>query len=230
MEVSYEKQTVDNPNPIARFAHRARLKKSKQLLMPFLTESAVLLDYGCGQGRFLHDIATYISAQRPRVALLGYDPYQSAQYDSYRIVSDPAAIAAQSVTILTCLEVCEHLSDLETQEFIDFALRVLAPNGKLLVSVPIMTGPPVLLKELSRVILFRRRSDMTASELFRAAFFAIPARRADDIKTSHRGFDWRTTQRTLLENFRYVNIEFSPLPFKNPYWQSQALMMFQNEL
>src|ERR1700753_193656 len=81
MEVSYEKQTVDNPNPLARFAHRTRLKKSKRLLAPLLTDSAVLLDYGCGQGRFLHDIATDIEEKRPNVVLLGYDPYQSAQFD-----------------------------------------------------------------------------------------------------------------------------------------------------
>jgi cyclopropane fatty-acyl-phospholipid synthase-like methyltransferase len=227
MEVSYEKQTVDNPNPIARFAHRTRLKKSKRLLMPFLTESAVLLDYGCGQGRFLHDIATDINEQTPRVELLGYDPYQSAQYDGYRIVSDPTAIAAQSVTILTCLEVCEHLTDSETQEFIDFALYALAPNGRMLVTVPIMTGPAVLLKELSRSILFRRRSDMTGSELFKAAFLGIPARRADDIKASHRGFDWRVTRQTLLKNFRCVDTEYSPLPFKIPHFQSQVLMLFE---
>jgi len=225
--VPYEKQTVDSPNPIARFAHRARLKRSKRLLMPLLGESAVLLDYGCGQGRFLHDIASDIKVQKPGVVLLGYDPYQSAQYDGYRIVSDPAAIAAQSVTVLTCLEVCEHLTDSETQEFIDFAMNVLTPTGRLLVSVPIMTGPAVLLKELSRSILFRRRSDMTASELFEAAFLGIPARRAEDIKTSHRGFDWRVTQQSLLKNFRCVNIEFSPLPYKSPYGQSQILMLFQ---
>jgi 2-polyprenyl-3-methyl-5-hydroxy-6-metoxy-1,4-benzoquinol methylase len=227
VEVSYEKQTVDNPNPIARFAHRTRLKKSKRLLTPFLTESAVLLDYGCGQGKFLHDIAIDIKEEKPGVVLLGYDPYQSAQYNDYRIVSDPDAIAAQSVTILTCLEVCEHLTDSETQEFVDFALHALAPNGRMLVTVPIMTGPAVLLKELSRSILFRRRSDMTPSELFNAAFRGIPARRADDIKASHRGFDWRLTQQTLLRNFRCIDIEFSPLPFKSPHVQSQVLMLFE---
>jgi hypothetical protein len=225
--VSYGKQTVDSPNPIARFAHQARLEKSKRLVTPFLGESAVSLDYGCGQGRFLHDIALDIKGQKPDVVLLGYDGYMTSQYDGYRIVSDQTAIAAQSVTILTCLEVCEHLTDSETQEFIDFAMNVLAPNGRLLVSVPIMMGPAVLLKELSRSILFRRRSDMTASELFKAAFLGIPARRADDIKTSHSGFDWCVTQQTLLENFRCVNIEFSPLPFKSPYGRSQVLMLFQ---
>lgn len=225
--VPYDKQTVDNPNPIARFAHQARLKKSKRLVTPFLAESAVLLDYGCGQGRFLHDIASAIKDQNPHVTLLGYDPYMSAEYDGYRIVSDPDAIAPRSVTILTCLEVCEHLTVSETQEFITFALNVLEPNGRLLVSVPIMTGPAVLLKELSRSILFRRRSDMTASELFKAAFLGIPARRAENIKDSHRGFDWRVTRRTLLESFHCVSIEFSPLPFKGPYGQSQVLMLYQ---
>ena len=227
MDVSYEKQTVDSPNPIARFAHRTRLKKSKRLLKPFLQESAVLLDYGCGQGKFLHDIAIDIKEEKPGVVLLGYDPYMNANYDDFRIVSDPAAIAPQSVTILTCLEVCEHLTDAETQEFVDFALHALAPNGKMLVTVPIMTGPPVLVKELSRSILFRQRSDMTGSELFKAAFRGIPARRADDIKASHRGFDWRVTRQTLLENFRCIKIEYSPLPFKNPYAQSQVMMLFE---
>lgn len=226
--VPYEKQTVDNPNPIARFAHRVRLRKSKRLVLPFLANSAMLLDYGCGQGRFLHDIAMEVKDDESRAVLVGYDPYMSAEYDGYRIVSDPDAIVARSVTVLTCLEVCEHLSDSETQEFMDFALRVLAPNGRLLVSVPIMTGPAVLVKELSRSILFRRRSDMTAAELFKAAVLGTPARRADDIKSSHRGFDWRVTRKTLQQSFRCVDIEFSPLPFRSSYGQSQVLMLFQH--
>jgi hypothetical protein len=91
-----------------------------------------------------------------------------------------------------------------------------------------MTGPAVLLKELSRSILFRRRSDMTAAELFKAGFLGIPARRADDVKTSHRGFDWRVTQRTLQAHFRSLGIQYSPLPFKGSYGQSQVLMTFEN--
>lgn len=227
MDVSYERQTVNSPNPIARFAHRTRLKKSKRLLKPFLGGSAVLLDYGCGQGQFLHELAIDIKEENPGAVLLGYDPYMSANYDDFRIVSDPAAIAPQSVTILTCLEVCEHLTDSETRDFVDFALHALAPNGRMLVTVPIMTGPPVLVKELSRSLLFRQRSDMTGSELFKAAFLGVPARRAEDIKASHRGFDWRATRQILLENFRCIKIEYSPLPFKNPYAQSQVMMLFE---
>jgi 2-polyprenyl-3-methyl-5-hydroxy-6-metoxy-1,4-benzoquinol methylase len=226
IEVPYEKQTVDNPNPIARFSHRARMRKSRRLVMPFLNGSATLLDYGCGQGRFLHDLAAQINEREPEVTLLGYDPYQSTQFDGYRIVSDPSVIAARSVDVFTILEVCEHLTDPETEEFIDFAVKVLTPRGRLLVSVPIEIGPAVLVKELSRSILWRRRPTVTTSELLRAAFVGTPPRRAENVKNSHRGYDWRMTQRRLLETFHCEHVEFSPLPFNNWYGQSQVIMLF----
>ena len=112
-EVSYERQTVDHPIPLARFAHRARLRRSMRLVRPFLTGSATLLDYGCGQGRFLGDLVPEIG---PAVTLLGYDPHQSAQFDGYRIVSDPGEIAPETVDVMTTLEVCEHLTETELQE------------------------------------------------------------------------------------------------------------------
>ena len=69
----YEKQTVANPNPIARFSHRARLRKSKKLALPYLTGGATLLDYGCGEGRFLHELAAELNGQTG-ATLIGYDP------------------------------------------------------------------------------------------------------------------------------------------------------------
>lgn len=194
-----------------------------RLVEPFLTGSATLLDYGCGQGRFLHDLSVMIPEKRT-VRLLGYDPFMNAQFDGYSIVSDPNEIPTESVDILTCLEVCEHLTDAELQEFVDFALRVTAPKGAILVSVPIVIGPVLLLKELSRSMLFRRRPDMTAGELMKAAFRGIPPRRAEDRKASHRGFDWREMQQTLLQTFSCEHIEFSPLPYNSWHGQSQVFM------
>lgn len=228
IEVPYEKQTVDNPNPLARFSHRARMRKSRRLVMPFLTGSATLLDYGCGQGRFLHELANDIKVTEPRVELLGYDPYQSAQFDGYRVVSEVAQIGPESVDILTILEVCEHLTERETDEFIEFALRVMSRNARLLVTVPIEIGPAVLLKEPSRCILHRRRPEVTASEFLRAAFVGTPARRAENVKNSHRGYDWRATHRRFQEFFECDHIEFSPLPYDSWYGQSQVLMLFRN--
>jgi SAM-dependent methyltransferase len=226
IDVPYEQQTVDHPNPIARFSHRARMRKSRRLVKPFLTGSARLLDYGCGQGRFLHDLAKEMKAAEPQVELLGYDPYQSAQFDGYRVVSDPTQIAPQSVDIVTILEVCEHLTDPETDEFLEFAASVMSPHAKLLVSVPIEIGPALLIKEPSRCILHRRRSDVKFSELLRAAFFGKPAQRAENVKLSHRGYDWRVTRRRFEQVFECEHLEFSPLPYRSWYGQSQAIMLF----
>ena len=97
-EVSYEKQTVDHPISLARFAHRERMRRSMRLVRPFLTGSGTLLDYGCGQGRFLADLAPEVG---PAVTLLGYDPNQSAQFGGYRIVSTLDEIAPGTIDIMT---------------------------------------------------------------------------------------------------------------------------------
>ena len=55
-------------------------------------------------------------------------------------------MVAESVDILTSLKVCEHLTEAELQSFVDFAVWVLAPQGRLLVTVPIEIGPVVLLQ------------------------------------------------------------------------------------
>ncbi|KAA0098128.1 methyltransferase domain-containing protein [Mycolicibacterium sp. P1-18] len=223
-EVSYERQTLDHPNPVARFAHRARMRRSTRLIQPYLTGSATLLDYGCGQGRFLSELAPQFTGQP--ITLLGYDPHQSAQFDGYRVVSDPGKVPLATVDVITSLEVCEHLSNAEMAEFVDFSDKVLAPHGRLLVSVPIMTGPALLAKELSRTILLHRRTDYAARDLVKAALLGSATPRADDIKASHRGFDWRGVLAQLLETFALEHTEFSPLPFKHWYGQSQVIMLF----
>jgi cyclopropane fatty-acyl-phospholipid synthase-like methyltransferase len=224
-EVPYERQTLDHPNPIARYAHRTRMRRSTRLVMPYLTGSATLLDYGCGQGRFLGDLAPALAGQT--VTLLGYDPHQSAQFDGYRIVSDPDDIAPLTVDVITSLEVCEHLTDDEMRAFVDFAGTVLKPTGRLLVSVPIMVGPALLAKELSRSLLLRRGTDYATGDLLKAAIAGAATPRAVDIKASHRGFDWRHTLATLRERFPLEHTEFSPLPFGHWYGQSQAIMLFR---
>jgi 2-polyprenyl-3-methyl-5-hydroxy-6-metoxy-1,4-benzoquinol methylase len=227
--VPYEHQTVDRRNPIARFTHQTRMRKSKRLVTRHLTASATVLDYGCGQGRFLHELAIDIRNRQPeaQVSLLGYDPFTTTKFEGYRVVSDVNEFDAESVDVLTSLEVCEHLTDAELQEFINLAVKVLTPKGRLLVSVPIEIGPAVLVKEISRCILHHRHLEMPVPELLKAAIFGIPAQRAKDRKSSHRGFDWRNIRRILAETFPCEHIEFSPLPMPTWYGQSQVFMVFR---
>ena len=76
-------------------------------------------------------------------------------------------------------------------------------------------------------MLFRKCPDMTAKQLMRAAFRAVPPPRAEDRKNSHRGFDWRVLFRTLQEAFLCEHIEYSPLPYRDWYGQRQVLTLFR---
>ena len=59
-----------------------------------------------------------------------------------RIAYSPtlSSFAPGSIDLITALETCEHLTDDELRAFIADARAVLAANGKLVVSVPIMVG------------------------------------------------------------------------------------------
>lgn len=225
MDIEYEKQTLDHPNPIARFAHRARFAYSKSIVYKFLQEGSTLVDYGCGQGRFLHDINNEL--KHKKCYLYGYDPYMASKFNGYEIVSNVDQILNDTVDIMTCLEVCEHLDDKETHEFINFAYEKLVEGGMLLVTVPIMIGPAVLIKEFSRSILFRRMPDMSFNELFLSSLLGIVPSRAEDIKNSHKGYDWRVTLQALKDKFIVEKIDFSPIKFFGWYGNSQAIMLFR---
>jgi hypothetical protein len=230
MDVPYDRQTYNNPNPFARFAHRTRLRRSQVIVEECLRDlaAAVLVDFGCGQGRFLHEL--WVGFRRSRkggVRLLGYDPYMESKFEEYQVVSDLAAIPDGGVDVITCLEVCEHLDESEFRAFLDFVRVKLRLGGWLLVTVPIMCGPVVLLKELSRMVLFRRWSDTSPRELWYAAVKRIAPARAANIKTSHRGYDWRITLEVLKAELELERIDFSPIPSIGWQWNSQALMLLR---
>jgi hypothetical protein len=150
-----------------------------------------------------------------------------SQINGYRIVLDPHETAAERSTLLPASK-CEHLTDVGLKEFVDFAAIVIARDGAILVYVPIEIGPVVLMKELSRAVLFRRRPGVAAKELLNSALRAVLPRRAKDGKTLHRGSAWREMQRIQEQTSYCEHVEFSPLPYNNWYGQSQVLMRFKS--
>lgn len=222
-DVSYSRQTLDTPNPIARFAHRRRYEMSISFAAQESGRGQTLLDYGCGEGHFLEILAK----RRPDLGLVGFDPYSQHGGGAYRKVGATDAVTPGSVDILTCFEAMEHLTPPETQSFLDDAALLLAPAGKIVISVPIIGGPPVLVKEANRILLHRRRSDYSARELLMAAFLGRPAPRALNVKTSHKGFDFRQIVPTVASaGFALRRTQHSPFTAL-PWWaNSQVFLVF----
>lgn len=211
--VSYAAQTLDTPNPIARYAHRRRYEASFARVSGEVRDGGTVFDYGCGQGDFLNTLADL----RPDLTLIGFDPESGHEAERYTPVGDPTAVEPASVDLVCCFETLEHLYDDEIASFLDTADRVLVPGGDVLISVPVIGGPTLLLKEANRAILFRRRSDYTARELLAAAFAGRPAPRPDDIRVSHKGFDFRSLLARLGERCDVVDVSRSPFPTL-PWW------------
>ena len=217
-EVSYREQTLDTPNPIARFAHRQRAKLSLDRVERDAPEGATVLDYGCGDGAFLNALA----ARRPDLRLLGYDPESAQVPDAYTSIDDVGGVPDGSVAVVCCFETLEHLYDGEIDTFVAEAIRVAVPGGEVSVSVPVIGGPPLLLKEANRALLFRRGSDYSARELLAASLTGRPAPRPEDIRVTHKGFDFRPLLTRLGRDLRPVDTACSPFPWL-PWWLSSQV-------
>lgn len=211
--VSYAAQTLDTPNPIARYAHRQRYKASFDRVTSDVRQGGTVLDFGCGQGDFLNTLADL----RPDLTLIGFDPESGHAAERYTPVADMATVRAGSVDLVCCFETLEHLDDDEISTFLAEADRVLVPGGDVLISVPIIGGPTLLLKEANRAILFRRRSDYTARELLASALAGRAAPRPADIRVTHKGFDFRALLDRLGERFEVGDVARSPFPAL-PWW------------
>lgn len=221
-DIPYAIHTFDNPNPLARYAHRSRMRRSIAYADGLLSHGGRLLDYGCGDGDFLLSFGK----ARPDAELVGYHPVSSAPAAGLVIADTMKAIEDRSIDVFACFEVLEHLTDQQLSDFVADVKRTLRPEGKLLVSVPIIGGPTLLLKEINRMILFRMRSDYSAGELLRAAFLGIPAERPQNRIRGHKGFDFRAIRSFLSATFRLLHEDLCPFSAL-PWWlNSQAFFVF----
>lgn len=217
--VSYDRQTLNSPNPIARYAHRNRLARATRLVTSLVGVRKVL-DYGCGAGAFINEIQGVND-----IEAIGYEPFMvEKNHLDTPILKDFSSIQDFGpFDVITIFETIEHLDNNELVEFLERASPLLSQKGRILASVPIEIGPALLMKEINRSVLHKRLPENSLRELFLASFFGIAAKRAKNIKTSHKGFDFRETIRFLENEHGPVDIaSYGPLPIGTWYGNSQV--------
>ena len=133
-----------------------------------------------------------------------------------------------------CMEVFEHVVDWEPE--LARLASLLAPGGKLIVSVPVETGLPLIVKQVVRRIAGWRRighypgtSPYSMGELA-ASVFAGPrqqfARPVFDVGNGpfhdHKGFNWTVLKERLSRQFVIERMAASPFSWLGPHLATQV--------
>lgn len=216
-QVTYAKQTIESPNPIARLAHTSRIKKSIEYTKLWLPDTGSILDFGSGEGCFLRKLAQ----EKPEASLYGYDPYKDKSCSDFTQVNNLEYLESSSLDVITAFEVCEHLYEAEIHEFLKQTIRLLKCEGKVIISVPIMYGLALIPKELNKMLLNKRKSVYTFNEFY-SAILGKQILRLQSPRHSHKGFDFRLFENILKNYFVITKKSFSPFGFLPWYTSSQC--------
>ncbi len=213
----YSSYTYNSSSFIQRWVHIKRFSDAIRLLD--ICETDRLLDYGCGDGWLLKRIREKCN----NIELLGFEPVEdlftqainNADGTNIKVVKDIIGVSG-SFTKISCLETCEHLPQPELDKLLENIKRLLSPIGSVLISVPIETGLPALIKNGYRILKKEKKHNLSLNRFFRTLIGLPVERIIGELEPgiryyySHVGFNHSVFERKLTENFRIVKRSFSP--------------------
>ena len=201
-----------------------------------------VLDYGCGDGSFL---AMLLSGAAPPSEAVGADIAADLVEDCRRRLGSRGASfvtlpqlaerAPASFDVIFCMEVLEHV--LDTEEILDRLDQLLAPGGALIVSVPVETGLPMVVKQAARRVAgWRGIGDYPGTTPYRPAEW-LPTllagarqhvRRPVHVNPDgsqfhdHKGFNWMRLREQIRSRFELDRVLSSPFAWLPPHLGTQA--------
>lgn len=238
----YAKKQLFSSSRLIAWSHRRRFETGVRLARSLAGKT--VLDLGCGDGTFLALLVSGDSAPKHAVGAeisaglvndckkrLGHIP----ELDFVRTDDLDDSAHRGSYDGLFCMEVMEHVVDVVP--VITQMHNLLAPGGTLVLSVPVETGPPVLVKQAARRIAGWRgvgdypgTAPYTLRE-FAASMFPGPRQHVvrplhrDDNGTEfhdHKGFNWMLLKKRVSEQFTIERVLSSPIRWLPPQLGSQV--------
>lgn len=228
------------------WSHGRRFRAARRMAEPYA--GVPLLDYGCGDGTFLalvRDLFPDAVGAEIDPALVEDVRRRFGEADGPRFIhtSDVPALPDGDFGVVTCMEVLEHCTADAAEVVIHQLRRLVAPDGVVIVSVPVETGPALLVKTAARAVAglrgvsgYQDRERHNVGELARMVFAGAETRidrpvyetrfpdGAPNRYHGHKGFNWRLLAARLRRDFHLRDVRFSPLPLLGGVLNSQAWM------
>lgn len=243
---AYARKQIYCDSRLVSWSHRSRFQLAARLVAP--ARGGRLIDYGCGDGTFIGmmhgQFQACVGADNDAAQLEDCRARLGA-IENVRFITTGALDArdAGAYDAVTCMEVLEHCVEAVRHDVIAELRRLVAPNGRVIVSVPIETGPSLVAKQVARrLAAWRNLGDYSHSERYTAgelARMAVAPGRAPIARTAyeagegaaryryygHKGFDWRVLERELADAFVVGERRFSPMPLMGRWLNSQTWMI-----
>jgi SAM-dependent methyltransferase len=238
----YAKKQILCKDWLISWSHRSRFEIGLRLARQFSNKR--VLDFGCGDGTFLAMLMA--SPECPSHAI-GIEVYPALVEDCQTRLGHQANLKFQHIAELNnpehqhaydaiiCMEVLEHIVDVKP--LLDSFARLLTTSGKLLISVPVETGLPLLVKQaVRRIAGWRGIGDYpgiapyTFGELLASVFagrqqhITRPVHKNPDgiPLHDHKGFNWMALREKLEQQFILDRVLSSPIERLSPHLASQV--------
>lgn len=222
--MSYADITFYDQNPVKRLLQQHRLTDAIRL-NPHLQNVKTVLDFGAGNGELSKRLALFF----PQAQIICYEPspdlMAEAQknvegFKQIKFVTDIGTVSNDSIDLLYCLEVFEHLPEKEAEVAFSAIWSVLRDSGIAIMGVPVEVHLPALYKGIFRMTRRYGDFDATLGNILKATFGFPPQHRpVREITTGfsyhfhHLGFDYRRFRELLGRNrFIILKQSASPLP------------------
>jgi hypothetical protein len=221
--MSYADLTFKDKNFVKRYLQRRRLDSAVKLSGFGCGNPKVIVDFGGGNG----ELCKILSLKYPESKIICYEPTPDLLAEARENLKDFPLVETYSkvddfrhnlqVDLLFCLEVFEHLPSSETINAINDINGLLSAHGSAIIGVPVEIFLPALYRGVFRLTRRLGSFDTKISNILRSIVGVPPKDRpAGEIAPgfeyffTHMGFDYRSLQKTLVENFKLVKYSTSP--------------------
>ena len=113
-----------------------RLGMLVKLIAPYITDKAIILDYGCGNGYieefFAQKAKKIVGLDKDQKLLAFLHKKRNIIFKEYQHLNN---LKPKSFAVILCLDVLEHIQN--DQELLKRFFRLLKKNGKLILNVPV---------------------------------------------------------------------------------------------